>query len=67
MNLAVIEAVVRCPYCVSGDEFRPMSAQSLGRYVCGKCGHLAMPADHNFKCRCRKCAELNTVRTVQYG
>jgi hypothetical protein len=30
------------PYCVSGDEFKPMAALSDGRLVCCQCGHLAI-------------------------
>jgi len=47
MNVAVIMTVIRCPYCVAGDELRPMTAHSSGRYVCGKCGHLGIPYDNN--------------------
>ena len=50
--------VVRCPYCVSGDEFKPMAAAGDGRFACDKCGHLAIPSDKNFRCACRKCFEL---------
>lgn len=49
--------VVRCPYCVSGDEFQPMKAVGVGMYTYAKCGHLAIPDDKNFKCHCRKCKE----------
>src|SRR5579864_4517211 len=49
--------LVRCPYCASGDEFRPMVALSDGRFICGQCGHLAFPNDRNFECACRKCFE----------
>src|SRR6266545_7465445 len=51
VNIAVTIPVVRCPYCVSGDHFRPMTADGTGRYVCAKCGHLAVPGDQNFVCR----------------
>jgi hypothetical protein len=53
--------VVRCPYCVLGDEFRPMAGAGSGRFVCAKCGHLAVPDDQNFACHCRKCDELRTL------
>ena len=46
--------VVRCPYCVSDDEFRQMIARSDGRFVCNKCGHSAIPDDKDFKCSCWK-------------
>jgi DNA-directed RNA polymerase subunit RPC12/RpoP len=49
---------VRCPYCVDGDEFRLLRFTG-GRYVCGKCGHIAAPEEQEFVCTCRKCRELN--------
>lgn len=60
VNSAATTIVVRCPYCISGDEFSPMAAFSGGRFVCGKCGHLAIPSDKNFECACRRCFELRT-------
>lgn len=67
MNVAVIMTVIRCPYCVAGDEFRPMTAHRSGRYVCGKCGHLAIPDDNNFNCHCRKCEELKGIGLPRCG
>ena len=61
MNDATTIAVVRCPYCVLGDEFRAMTADGVGRYICAKCGHLAIPSDEKFLCRCVKCAALRSV------
>jgi hypothetical protein len=52
------EQVTRCPYCVEGYDFRPMVHRPEGRFVCRKCGHSAMPGEPDFKCSCRKCAEL---------
>jgi hypothetical protein len=49
--------VVRCPYCVSGIEFRPMIAYKDGRFVCRECGHTARPGDPGYRCICRKCIE----------
>lgn len=51
--------VVRCPYCVLDDEFRPMVAHLDGRFVCNKCGHVTRPDDPNFKCSCAHCRNLN--------
>lgn len=51
------DIVVRCPCCSSGDAFRLMVAVSNGRFVCDKCGHLAIPGDPTFKCACRRCFE----------
>jgi hypothetical protein len=63
VNTAETEIVVRCPYCVSGDEFKPMAAAGDGRFACGKCGHLAIPTDKHFRCACRKCFELKLLNT----
>lgn len=61
MDIATSMTVVRCPYCISDDEFRPMEALSGGRFACVKCGHLAFPSDKRFECACRKCFELRTI------
>ena len=53
--------LVRCPYCVSNDEFREMIARMDGRFVCNRCGHSAIPIDENFRCACRKCLELRDL------
>jgi hypothetical protein len=53
------EEIVRCPYCVSGDEFRPMLRQPEGWFVCKACGHMEMPRMSDFKCHCRKCREMH--------
>jgi hypothetical protein len=45
------EQVVRCPYCVLGDHFRPM-LQRPEWYVCEQCGHTMIPDDPEFKCSC---------------
>ena len=53
---------VRCPYCVSGLEVRPMVAHLDGRYICDKCGHTAHPENTKYKCRCLRCLELAVAR-----
>jgi hypothetical protein len=58
----MIHKVVRCPYCVSGVQFRPMEPRLNGRFVCDECGHTFHPGDANFKCSCRRCGELNFSR-----
>lgn len=65
MNVGI--TVVRCPYCVSGDEFRPMTTVADGRFVCGKCGHLAIPSDKNLECACRKCFALGKLDYLRCG
>jgi Zn ribbon nucleic-acid-binding protein len=52
------DATVRCPYCVLGDEFRPMLSDEDGQFTCAKCRHTARPADKNYSCRCYKCRDL---------
>ena len=53
------EQIVRCPYCVLGDHFRPMLPRPEGWSICLKCGHFANPEKPEFKCFCQKCGELN--------
>jgi hypothetical protein len=52
------EQKVRCPYCILGDQLRPM-LQRPAWFVCEQCGHTVIPEDSDFKCSCRKCLELN--------
>lgn len=67
VNIAMNTTVVRCPYCVAGDEFKPMAALSGGRFVCRQCGHLAIATDKSFECACRKCFDLRTVGARRCG
>jgi hypothetical protein len=53
--------IVRCPYCVQDEHFKPMLRRPDGLFVCNKCGHTAMPVKPEFKCFCQKCGELNRV------
>jgi|HubBroStandDraft_4_1064222.scaffolds.fasta_scaffold253955_1 hypothetical protein len=52
------EPVVRCPYCIVGDGFKPMATNATGRFICTKCGHLTIPDVQDFKCFCWHCAQL---------
>jgi hypothetical protein len=36
----MVEKVVRCPYCVLGDNFMEMVPHLDGRMICRKCGHV---------------------------
>lgn len=56
--LKMDEQIVRCPYCVLDDNFRPMSPRPIW-FICEQCGHAVFPEDPDFKCACRKCVELN--------
>ena len=57
-GLKMTEQVVRCPYCLLADEFRPM-LQRPGWFICEQCGHALLPGDPDFKCACGRCMELN--------
>jgi len=59
MNPTFPTKIVRCPYCVLGNEFRPMIRHIDGRFICNKCGHITRPDDASFLCSCAKCADLN--------
>jgi rubrerythrin len=59
-RLKMAEQILRCPYCILGNDFRPM-LQRPDWYVCEQCGHTVIPVDPEFKCSCRKCLELNRV------
>ncbi len=60
----------RCPYCVVGDKFPPMTVLSNGSLICPNCGHIVIPDDSAFKCPCRKCLEIDfspRVRRLRGG
>ena len=52
------EQVVRCPYCVLDDQFRPMVSKPEGWFNCSKCGHTTIPDKPDFRCFCQKCGDL---------
>ena len=53
--------IMLCPYCVDGGQSMPMSTRSDGNwFVCDRCGHLMLPHNPMYKCRCARC-----VPTVQ--
>jgi hypothetical protein len=55
------EDIVRCPFCVQDDHFKPMKYQGESFFVCAKCGHRARPLDASYSCFCLKCQELSKV------
>jgi hypothetical protein len=57
-GLSMDEIIVRCPFCVLDNGFRPMLSTTSGCYGCTSCGHLAIPDDHNFQCPCGRCTGL---------
>ena len=52
------ETVVRCPFCVLDNDFRPMLPTASGCYSCTGCGHLTVPSNQKFLCPCRRCTSL---------
>ena len=57
-----IVSTLRCPYCVQGNDFRPMvelSGRSDGTFFCSKCHHVAGSAEGALKCGCANCRNLN--------
>ena len=59
------QEIVRCPYCVLGNEFRPMfrpisrtTFRRSKKFVCINCGHTATPGALYAKCACPKCQEM---------
>lgn len=54
----MFEEIVRCPYCVEGSEFRPMTRRSKKTFACMNCGHTAAADEPHAKCPCPKCRAL---------
>ncbi len=54
------QEIVRCPYCVLGNEFRPMFRRGK-KFTCFSCGHSAGPEGTFSKCACPKCQEMNRI------
>jgi hypothetical protein len=51
------EQIVRCPYCILGDQSGPM-LQRPEWFICEQCGHVVIPDDSDFKCCCRNCLKV---------
>ena len=51
------DRIVRCPYCVLGDDFRPMLQWPFW-LICEQCGHVVILEDPDFRCSCRNCLNL---------
>ncbi len=57
-----IVLTLHCPYCIEGDDFRPMVelGGSLTQvFFCSSCHHLAYSAEVALKCECANCRNLN--------
>ena len=55
----------RCPYCVSGNQFKAMKVLENGRQICESCGHIVFPEDRAFWCPCQKCLQARFSRRVK--
>ncbi len=51
------EQTVRCPYCVTENQFRPMRLLEQNRQICEGCGHTICLGDSAFLCPCPRCLE----------
>jgi len=57
--------LVRCPYCVQGEEFRQMvdlTGGAGGTFYCTICRHLVRRDEPEFQCLCAHCREVNSDR-----
>ena len=61
LRLKMAEQIVRCPYCVLGEDFRLMLPRPEGWFIDRKSAHTSIPENSEFKCSCSKCWELNRV------
>lgn len=55
------QEIIRCPYCVTGSEFQPMSRRSEDFFACVNCGHISSPADPYLRCACSRCREMSRI------
>lgn len=59
MQVYPMPTLVRCPYCIEGNNFKVMMGKAEGRwFLCARCGHVAMPDDPGYQCMCLKCNDL---------
>jgi hypothetical protein len=49
---------IRCPYCVMGDDFKPMRYIDNDLYFCDKCGHMVRAGNITFECTCDRCRTM---------
>jgi predicted RNA-binding Zn-ribbon protein involved in translation (DUF1610 family) len=54
------QEIVRCPYCVLGNEFRPMFRRTR-KFVCISCGHTTTFDAPYSRCTCPKCQEMTRL------
>jgi hypothetical protein len=53
LGILTTMALMRCPYCVSEDDFREMLQQDEGIFACPNCGHGLKPPDPNLSAPAR--------------
>jgi len=53
----------RCPYCVEGVDFKKLKPKLGDLFECERCGHLALPTEPSFVCRCWHCGQLRRFDT----
>jgi hypothetical protein len=54
------QLVIRCPYCVSGFDFRELASCKVGQFVCEMCAHSVHPGEI-YQCLCRGCLAMSTA------
>jgi phage FluMu protein Com len=55
------QEIIRCPYCVLGSEFQPMSRRSENTFACVNCGHTSSQEDPYLRCSCPRCHQMNRI------
>jgi hypothetical protein len=53
------QVVIRCPYCVSGLDFRELIPCKAGQLACQTCAHSVRPGEISYLCLCRGCVEVS--------
>jgi len=62
--LADTTLTIRCPYCRAGIDFKPMTADSEGRFVCRGCAHTVCLGLPECGCTCCTCLMLSPNRVL---
>ena len=54
-----IRQVIRCPYCVEGDDFSAMMPRGDGQWFwCAQCAHVVIPEQPAYQCDCGNCIKV---------
>jgi hypothetical protein len=54
--------VIRCPYCVEANAFKPMLARAAGWFLCPCCGHVSIPDQPLYACTCKNCLKRQPAK-----